>query len=483
MAEHAAVASVITAIGKNRVGVTPDVMGTNQVVEKTSSSLQLIHFNISGQKFIVSNQLIDKFPTSKFHFPSILAENWLEEEKIFYFDRDPALFNTVLNVFRYDVLSIPSGYDKGLIKKELDFWWVPSDNLNIGRSQEEKRLEAEFQWLENRIPPPPANSKRWIKLRYKAWCFLTDPLGPYTSWRKLSFACCILTVCLTLVYMILFGLGTSVHYREHEGHDKNMNETTDTQNNLAATTEALGCTALSKIDCYLRTTPKDWIHIGKSVIMTMFVAETILRLLLCPGQAYFKSLITWMDIVAGICAIVVMVLIQVEDKIESHFGDDSKKSARYVQIMLDSAQVLRVFKIFQYASVIDGLMIMILTLKACLKELLLLVMYLLIAMFLFSTLIFFAELQAHTGTGIPDATLGYWWSIVTMTTVGYGDYYPTTTAGYFIGVLCSITGIILTALPVAVIGSNFNIFWEHNNKRRSSLMESISSDCKSKEIL
>ena len=27
-----------------------------------------------------------------------------------------------------------------------------------------------------------------------------------------------------------------------------------------------------------------------------------------------------------------------------------------------------------------------------------------------------------------------------MTTVGYGDYYPTTTIGYLIGIMCAITG-------------------------------------------
>jgi len=60
-----------------------------------------------------------------------------------------------------------------------------------------------------------------------------------------------------------------------------------------------------------------------------------------------------------------------------------------------------------------------------------------------------------------------------MTTVGYGDFYPTTVVGYIIGVMCSITGIILTALPVAVIGSNFNVYWEHNKRRRQLLMAAL----------
>ena len=53
-----------------------------------------------------------------------------------------------------------------------------------------------------------------------------------------------------------------------------------------------------------------------------------------------------------------------------------------------------------------------------------------------------------------------------MTTVGYGDYYPSTPLGYVVGVFCAVTGLIMTALPVAVIGNNFNRYWDHNNKRK-----------------
>lgn len=54
-----------------------------------------------------------------------------------------------------------------------------------------------------------------------------------------------------------------------------------------------------------------------------------------------------------------------------------------------------------------------------------------------------------------------------MTTVGYGDYYPVTPGGYLVGGFCALSGLIMTALPVAVIGSNFNLYWEHNKKRTS----------------
>ena len=64
------------------------------------------------------------------------------------------------------------------------------------------------------------------------------------------------------------------------------------------------------------------------------------------------------------------------------------------------------FLVLQYATVLDGLMVIMLTIRACLKELALLVLYLLLAMFLFSTLISFVELSGESGTGIPDVLHG-----------------------------------------------------------------------------
>ena len=48
-----------------------------------------------------------------------------------------------------------------------------------------------------------------------------------------------------------------------------------------------------------------------------------------------------------------------------------------------------------------------------------------------------------------------WWAIVTMTTVGYGDCSPITAGGKVVGGVVCVGGIILIAMPITVIGSNF----------------------------
>ena len=54
----------------------------------------------------------------------------------------------------------------------------------------------------------------------------------------------------------------------------------------------------------------------------------------------------------------------------------------------------------------------------------------------------------------------FWWCLVTMTTVGYGDVVPTQPLGKVLGGLVMIFGIIVIALPITVIGSNFATIYE-----------------------
>jgi hypothetical protein len=55
-------------------------------------------------------------------------------------------------------------------------------------------------------------------------------------------------------------------------------------------------------------------------------------------------------------------------------------------------------------------------------------------------------------TSIPAT---FWWAAVTMTTVGFGDKLPRTLAGRIIAGITMMAGILVIALPVAIVGSRF----------------------------
>jgi voltage-gated potassium channel len=55
----------------------------------------------------------------------------------------------------------------------------------------------------------------------------------------------------------------------------------------------------------------------------------------------------------------------------------------------------------------------------------------------------------------PDLWDGVWWAVVTVTTVGYGDLYPTTVQGRLIGMVLMFVGIGFLSLLTAAVASRF----------------------------
>ena len=112
-------------------------------------------------------------------------------------------------------------------------------------------------------------------------------------------------------------------------------------------------------------------------------------------------------------------------------------------------RVLRLFKLTRYFVALRILLTVIMREKDSFKAVLFILVILII---LSASGIYLVENKAqpeHFGS-IPKAM---WWAVVTLTTVGYGDVTPITTAGKILGAIITILGVGLAALPAGILAS------------------------------
>ncbi len=113
---------------------------------------------------------------------------------------------------------------------------------------------------------------------------------------------------------------------------------------------------------------------------------------------------------------------------------------------------LRIFRIFKATRFILAVDRLGAALREIQRELLALVILSLMFVYLAACGIHFFERNAQ-----PDAfgsiLDSMWWSVVTLTTIGYGDVYPTTSGGKFFTALVAFVGVGLIAIPSGLLAS------------------------------
>lgn len=200
----------------------------------------------------------------------------------------------------------------------------------------------------------------------------------------------------------------------------------------------------------------DPFFVVETLCICWFSFELLVRLAACPSKAvFFKNVMNLIDFVA---ILPYFVALGTELARQRGVGQPAMSLA-----ILRVIRLVRVFRIFKLSRHSKGLQILGQTLRASMRELGLLIFFLFIGVVLFSSAVYFAEVdRADTHfTSIPES---FWWAVVTMTTVGYGDMAPVTVGGKIVGSLCAIAGVLTISLPVPVIVSNFSYFYHRETE-------------------
>ncbi|XP_015262043.1 PREDICTED: potassium voltage-gated channel subfamily C member 4 [Gekko japonicus] len=387
----------------------------------------------------------------------------------FFFDRHPGIFSYVLNYYRTGKLHCPADICGPLFEEELTYWGIDETDvepccwmsyrqhrdaeeaLDIFESPEpgsgeeaedEGAREGTLQRLgmDDRPPGTPGATggggggccRSW---QPRMWALFEDPYSSRAA-RVIAFA----SLFFILVSITTFCLET------HEAFiiDVNVTETLVVGN----TTEVF---VMQKME----TEPI--LTYIEGVCVLWFTLEFLVRIMCCPDKLVFiKNLLNIIDFVAIL-----------PFYLEVGLSGLSSKAARDVLGFLRVVRFVRILRIFKLTRHFVGLRVLGHTLRASTNEFLLLIIFLALGVLIFATMIYYAERigakpsdpSGSEHTHFKNIPIGFWWAVVTMTTLGYGDMYPKTWSGMLVGALCALAGVLTIAMPVPVIVNNFGMYY------------------------
>jgi hypothetical protein len=137
-------------------------------------------------------------------------------------------------------------------------------------------------------------------------------------------------------------------------------------------------------------------------------------------------------------------------------------------VILNRLQVFKVFRLFHLLKYHPGLTVIVLSIKMSTKILSLMVFFLLVASTLFGAFIFYAEKLTTNNQDnnlFISFTESFWYSVVSLTTIGYGDITPTTLLGRLFGSLCVLVGVSMVNLPMCIVVEILTNFYKHLSAR------------------
>ena len=127
-------------------------------------------------------------------------------------------------------------------------------------------------------------------------------------------------------------------------------------------------------------------------------------------------------------------------------------------------RVLRVFRVLKLVRYLSEANILLRSMYASRRKVFVFFTVVLVLSVIFGSLMFFVEGPEHGFTSIPRS---FYWTIVTITTVGYGDITPQTALGQVIAALAMLTGYSIIAIPTGIFTAEIarEMHNETNNRR------------------
>lgn len=386
---------------------------------------QKVIINIAGLRFETRLKTLDQFPETLLGDPLKRMDYFDPMRNEYFFDRNRPSFDGILYYYQSGgKVRRPANVPLDVFADEIIFYELGNEAMEQFREDE--------GFIKDVLIPLPDNEV------YKQFWLLFE----YPESSNAARGVALVSVLIIVISIIIFCMETLPEFRDDLDPVVPIMTQSFNQSNSANPSPAV---------IY------DPFFILETACIGWFFFELCVRFLVCPSKRdFFHNLMNIIDIVS-IIPYFVTVVTEILTTPEVSSGQNMSLA------ILRIIRLVRVFRIFKLSRHSKGLQILGQTLKTSMRELGLLIFFLFIGVILFSSAMYFAEVDEPNTqfVSIPD---GFWWAVVTMTTVGYGDMCPITLGGKMVGTLCAIAGVLTIALPVPVIVSNFNYFYHRETE-------------------
>lgn len=376
----------------------------------------LCRINVCGELFITTFKCLNKYPQT------LLGSS--ERDKYFCPDLNSYFFNRNRACFESIILFYQTGNEYPPLNADIDLWEEEKEFFRIS-AQNEFAISVEDSEIEDcSVFCSGGGSMRSKKKAIHD--FLKNPRSSNiaTVWHSVD----IIFICTSIAFLIL---ETDPNLKRHFT-DKN--------------------------DSYYNV-----IYGINAFVISFFTIDLVLRFFTWPSFfSFWKNIFNILDILSILPFYVGLIadLTADEPSLDSDPISDiaavDEMDKRYV--VLRVCRIFRIIRIFKFVRHSQDLILIVRVVVHAKKELGLLVILLGIFTITFGSIMYYVE---H---GVNDKfnsiMQGCWWSIVTITTVGYGEVVPITPGGKFVGSVVLTIGIVFLALPMTIIVSKFSSVYE-----------------------
>ncbi|XP_053431571.1 potassium voltage-gated channel subfamily G member 4 [Nycticebus coucang] len=404
--------------------------------------------NVGGRRYCLPWSTLDEFPLSRLSKLRLcrsseeitqLCDDYDEDNQEFFFDRSPSAFGVIMSFLAAGKLVLLQEMCALSFREELTYWGIEEAKLEkcclrrlLGRLEE----LAELRRAEALQPPreahsPTAHASRWGLCMHRLREMVENPQSGLPG---KVFA------CLSILFVATTAISLCV----------------STMPDLRAEEDKGECSQ----KCY-------YIFIVETICVAWFSLEFCLRFVQAQNKCqFFQGPLNIIDILAISPYYVSLV---VSEPAEDGERPSSSSYLEKVGLVLRVLRALRILYVMRLARHSLGLQTLGLTVRRCAREFGLLLLFLGVAVTLFSPLVYVAENESGRVLEFTSIPASYWWAIISMTTVGYGDMVPRSVPGQMVALSSILSGILIMAFPATSIFHTFSHSYLELKKEQEQL--------------